>query len=106
MSRQAVTDAGGPSISTQQRIERGISARDIETETRAAYETALQLPSGWITDYLAGRIETPVADDPVAVMPAASGARLLVGIAEGLTRLTDAELAAIEAVIAAIKKGS
>ena len=106
MSREAVAEAGGPSVATQKRVEAGLNSTDIEVDTQRAFETALRLPAGWVTDFLAGRIAAETSDGSVTILQTASGARLLVAVTDGVTRLSPSERKVITALIDALDEES
>jgi transcriptional regulator with XRE-family HTH domain len=103
MSREAVAEAGGPSVATQKRVENGLNSADIEVDTQRAFETGLRLPAGWVTDFLAGRVTEETnggpADSSVTILQTATGARLLVAVTDGVTRLSASERKVITALI-------
>jgi hypothetical protein len=103
MRRQDVTDAGGPSTATIQRIENGEIKTEIDAATKQRLEESLRLPRGSIDDHLAGRItEFDGEQDPV-ILEGSGGERLLVGILNGLPKLSPTELDAVLAVVRALR---
>lgn len=100
MTRAQVEEAGGPSPATIQRIENGEIRRDIKPATKRGYERALQLPEGWIDDYVAGR----VSNEQSPVVIESDGQRLLVAIADGVSRLSIEEQRAVLALVHGLQR--
>src|ERR1700761_8677802 len=123
MTRADVAAAGGPSPATIQRIEEGKVETDVkhahkpdrgeekvETDvkhaTKSDLERALDLPSGWINDFLAGRATATPPAGPAPIVIEGDGERLLVAITEGSSRLSLAERRAVLALIRTMTNGS
>lgn len=100
MTRQDVTDAGGPSPATIQRIEDGKIKTRIEPATKEDLEKALQLERGWIDGYLT----RASPGEHVEIAAESDGERILVQIAEGVSRMSLTERQAVLAVVDAVLK--
>lgn len=108
MTRQQVTDAGGPSPATIQRIENGEIKTEIAPATKRDLEAALELPAGWIDRYLAGDADEPPTgngEQHPAIIEG-EGERILVAITDGVSRLTVAERRAVLALVRGLHKAS
>src|ERR1700761_360585 len=106
MTRADVAAAGGPSPATIQRIEEGKVETDAKHATKSDLERALDLPSGWINDSLAGRATATPPAGPAPIVIEGDGERLLVAITEGSSRLSLAERRAVLALIRTMTNGS
>jgi len=106
MTRADVAAAGGPSPATIQRIEEGKVETDVKHATKSDLERALDLPSGWINDFLAGRATATPPAGPAPIVIEGDGERLLVAITEGSSRLSLAERRAVLALIRTMTNGS
>lgn len=104
LTRAEVFAAGGPSTAALANIENGkTDPVTIKTATKDGLEDALRLPRGWIDAYVSGR---PLPEAPaVAVAAESDGEQVLVGIIEGVARLSSAERKAVLALVKALQNG-
>lgn len=108
MTRQDVSDAGGPSPATIARIENGEIKTEIEPATKRALEAALDLTPRWIDGYLAGNLDEPPVSNgerQPAVIDG-DGERILVAITDGVSKLSIAERKAVLALVRGLRKAS
>jgi transcriptional regulator with XRE-family HTH domain len=105
MTRPDVVAAGGPSEATIMRTEQGRLKRGLSPKTKKLFEQALELPDGWINDFLSRRPEVTGSEGAMVAIDG-NGERILVAIAEGVSELSIEERQAVLAVVRALRKGS
>lgn len=104
LTRADVQAAGGPSAAALARIENGeTDPATIKPATKTGLEDALRLPRGWIDAYTTG---APLPEAPtVTVASESDGEQVLVGIMQGVARLSAAERRAVLALVRALQDG-